>query len=426
LTDALRKLGAGLKSYPELARPLGIFAPWRLQAYGYTLAVFYAFLLLGFYKAGAWLVDSRGVPVDSDFIREWIAGFQALHGDTAQLYNAAEFVKLQAALMSSGADFYPIWSYPPTFLLLLAPFALLPYVVAFLTWDFVSLFGCVAVAYLITRRLQAIAVVLALPYVAWNFLCGQNGFVTATLLGSSLYILDRRPMLAGSIIACLAYKPHFGILIPVALAAGSQWRAFASAVATTMVLAGFTIIAFGADGWAEFVRRLAAQAEAYYFVDPDGASGPNPGLQTVYGLVLALHVSPGLAVLTQGVATATSAVIVWVSWRSAARYSLKAATLSAAALVATPYAFPYDMVMIVIPVAFLVRDQMRYGLVRGEQTSIIGLFGASFVVVAFAWTALGALVMITLLGLILRRAVLSVEELAPLAVTISLEARAHE
>src|SRR5262249_49802499 len=141
---------------------------------------------------------------------------------------------------------------------------------------------------------------------------------------------------------------------------------------------------------------------------------------------LALHAGPGLAVLAQGAATAASAIIVWVAWRSAARYSLKAAVLSAAALVATPYAFSYDMVTIVIPFAFLVSDQMRYGLMRGEQTSMLGLFGVSFAVVALAWTALGALVMIALMGLILRRAVSSVEEMAPLAVTISSEAGARE
>ena len=35
---------------------------------------------------------------------------------------------------------------------------------------------------------------------------------------------------------------------------------------------------------------------------------------------------------------------------------------------ATPYAFGYDMAAIAIPVAFLARDQIRCGLLRGEQT----------------------------------------------------------
>jgi hypothetical protein len=36
---------------------------------------------------------------------------------------------------------------------------------------------------------------------------GQNGFLTAALLGGALHLLDRRPWLAGLLIGGLAYKP---------------------------------------------------------------------------------------------------------------------------------------------------------------------------------------------------------------------------
>ena len=39
-------------------------------------------------------------------------------------------------------------------------------------------------------------------------------------------------------------------------------------------------------------------------------------------------------------------------------YALKAATLSTAALIATPYAFAYDVAAIVVPAAFLATDQL--------------------------------------------------------------------
>ena len=47
--------------------PLGIFAPWRLQAYGYTLAVGYAIFAWYLYRLGVWLLDKQGVPVYHDF-----------------------------------------------------------------------------------------------------------------------------------------------------------------------------------------------------------------------------------------------------------------------------------------------------------------------------------------------------------------------
>jgi hypothetical protein len=73
----------------------------------------------------------------------------------------------------------------------------------------------------------------------------------------------------------------------------------------------------------------------------------------------------------------SAALIVRLVWRSQIRYALRAATLSAAALIATPYAFAYDMAAIAIPVAFLVKDQIGYGMLRGEQTTRAALFGAT-------------------------------------------------
>src|SRR5262249_54443349 len=144
-------------------------------------------------------------------------------------------------------------------LLIMAPFAALPYPYAFITWDLITLLGCIAVVYGITRQPAAIALVLAWPFTAWNFLAAQNGFLTASLLGASLLFLERRPALAGLFIGCLTYKPQFGVLMPVALLAARQWVAVASAGITTVILAGASAAAFGSDAWAAFPRELLAQ-----------------------------------------------------------------------------------------------------------------------------------------------------------------------
>jgi hypothetical protein len=93
-------------------------------------------------------------------------------------------------------------------------------------------------------------------------------------------------------------------------------------------------------------------------------------------LIRSLHGPAHLAWLGQGFVTLGSAVTVWIIWRSRVRYELKAAILSASALLATPYAFAYDMAAIVIPAAFLATDQLSRGLLQGEKTMWIVLFGA--------------------------------------------------
>src|ERR1044071_54046 len=47
---------------------------------------------------------------------------------------------------------------------------------------------------------------LASPFGAWNLFAGQSGFLTASLLGAALLLLERQPVLAGGFIACLTFK----------------------------------------------------------------------------------------------------------------------------------------------------------------------------------------------------------------------------
>jgi Glycosyltransferase family 87 len=82
---------------------------------------------------------------------------------------------------------------------------------------------------------------------------GQNGFLTAALLGAALVQLDRRPFIAGNLFGLLAYKPQFGLMIPLALAASGRWRSFAAAATTVAVLAVATTIAFGPHVWQAFL-----------------------------------------------------------------------------------------------------------------------------------------------------------------------------
>jgi arabinofuranan 3-O-arabinosyltransferase len=411
MSEVLLVLRPTVGSKDRPLRIFGIFAGWRLQAYGCALAAVYAGLLLHFYLAGAWIVDRAGMPVYSDFTDAWVAGIEALRGKAALIYEPGEFIRIQSALLGPRDFFYPNWPYPPTFLLILALFGALPYFDAFVVWDIATLLGFIAVVYLIVRRRPAIVLLLASPYTLWNFLAGQNGFLTASLIGASLLSLEHRPVLAGVFMGCLTYKPQFGILFPVALAASNQWRAFASAAGTAALLAGASIVVFGTGVWIAFPRGLGAQSGLNLFANSDSSWGL---LQTVYGLVRYLGGSAALACVAQSITTMGLGLIVWLVWRSGVRYALKAATLSAATLIATPYAFAYDLAVIAIPIAFLASDQIRCGLLKGEQTILLALFGTVLAVLVifadrpvgttFGSVPLGPVVIITVLGVVWRRA----------------------
>ena len=366
------------------------------------------------YRNGVWILDHAGKPIYTDFTEGWIVGIHLLKGQLATIYQAGELIRVQTAILGPDDSYYPNFPYPPTFCLLLVPLGLLPYARAFLTWDVLTLLAFAIVIWKIVPRAPAIALLLASPFTAWNMLASQNGFLTAALLGAALVSLERRPILAGFFLGCLTYKPQYGLMIPVALIAARQWRGVFSATGVFLLLIGISGLAFGFDAWAAFPQGLANQ----YGVVLDAEGHPDASsdwgrLQTVYGLVRLLAGGPTLAWAAQGLTVIAVAVVVWRVWRSGARYDLKAAVLASACLLATPYAFSYDMAMLALPFAFLVRDQMRNGILRGEQAAQLALFliclgalvwfGDQPGHTTFGSVPLGPFVLLTLLGLALRR-----------------------
>jgi arabinofuranan 3-O-arabinosyltransferase len=114
-------------------------------------------------------------------------------------------------------------------------------------------------------------------------------------------------VLAGLLIGCLTWKPQFGMLLPVALAASHRWRTFVSAAVMAVLLGGASIAAFGTAGWEAFPRELAAQASEVLVAGGHAHSTPDWGyIQTVYGLVRALQGNAVMAWLAQATTTVVS------------------------------------------------------------------------------------------------------------------------
>ncbi len=145
------------------------------------------------------------------------------------------------------------------YLLLCAPLATLPYLVAFALFLAVTLMAFVGMMWSLLR-VQGVAWLLpflAFPSVFWTIGLGQNAFLNAALFGGFTLLLERRPLTAGMLLGCLCYKPHLGLLAPVALLAGRQWRAIAGAaiVVAVMVIAAPRSPCSVPDTWSAYPDR---------------------------------------------------------------------------------------------------------------------------------------------------------------------------
>jgi arabinofuranan 3-O-arabinosyltransferase len=367
----------------------------RVSLIGLTLAVGYLIVLGGAYLNGHFLTDAQGRPIANDFVNVWAAGRLTLDGNPALAYDWP--LHKAAEVRAVGYDFpdYYGWHYPPTFLFVAAALAALPYLAAAIVWLLASLSLYAATLGGILGSRAGVFLALGFPAALWNVTAGQNGFLTATLVGGTLGFLERRPALAGVFLGLLTYKPQFGLLFPIVLIADRRWRTIAIAAAVAVAMAVLSWLAFGTSSWAAFLHGLPVTSRV---VLGEGAADWYR-LQSLFGLMRAHGAGESLAWIVQAIGALALAVALVALWRSRAAFELKAAGLAAGSLLATPYLYMYDLVVLAVAVAFL----LRYALPRGVSASTaaaLGAAGALILIYPYVKTQVGLAAVLIVLVLV--------------------------
>ena len=371
--------------------------PRGIELAAFSLCVANAVFLAASAVLGFWLLDANGSPIATDFTGFWAAGKLVLEGHGA-VYDWDQHKA--AAVATLGHDFaggYPQF-YPPPYFLLIALLPLLPYTASCVVWIALT---ALPYAYVITRIVGdriGILLAFAFPAVLANAMIGQNGCITAALFGGALLALPRRPVLAGCLIGLLTYKPHFGMLIPLALICAQQWRAFASAAVVTVGLAVLSSLVLGVAAWEGFFTALLTMNQNVFSI----GTADYAKLQSIFGLVRASGGSLALAWALHGAAIVAMAAWVCAAWLGRAPFAIKAAILSIGAVICAPYAYMYDLVLLAVPAAFLLRDGRDRSFLPGEMA---GLLAACLLLAVFPLVKapVGVGAALILAGLIARR-----------------------
>ena len=374
------------------------------RARGYALIL----LVISVLAAASWialshgLIDPNGKPIGTDFSNVYAAGELTWQGRPADAYDPALQHAAEQASFGRDVPFYG-WHYPPFFFAVAFLVASLPYALGLALWLVASFTAYLASVRAILPRPETVLFAGAFPAVLVNVGHGQNGFLTAALLGGALHWLERRPWLAGVLIGLLAYKPQFGVMIPVALFASWRWRSMAAAIATIAALVALSFVTLGGGVWHAFAASmnftqvvvLEQGGTGWEKIQSAFAAARHCGadVRTAYAIQIALGLS-------------LAATLAWL-WHGAAAFELKASALATASLLATPYVLDYDLVVLAIAIAFFV----RHGFARGFRDYEISLLAAAWIVpllsravAASAGIPLGLIAMLALYGLTLHRA----------------------
>jgi arabinofuranan 3-O-arabinosyltransferase len=438
---------------PERATGAKLARPVELVCF--ALVVAHAVYLVTAYLQDIWITAPDGGGVPSDFVNVWAAGRLVLEGHAAAAYDWPTHKLVEESAVGHPFDGYFGWHYPPTFLFVAAGLSLLTYATAYALWVFGTFPAYLAAIRAIVGDRVGYLLAAAFPAVLGNFIVGQNGFLTAGLIGGALVLLERRPILAGVLIGLLSYKPHLGLLFPIALAAGGYWRAFVTAAVVAALMAAAAWFAFGSDTWQAFFGNIGHTSQAFL---SDGWADFGK-LQTAFGLVRTLGGNEPLAWTVQAIfalAAAAAIVLLWAlpspsperggsaceacrggvemiepattpTRRPAAAdlplsggglngsYEIKAAALGAGAMLATPYLYTYDLVVLAVPLAFLFRLGRARGFLPHEMSGI-GVACLLILIFPFVKAPVGFAAILVVAALIARRA-LAPRSAAPKNVT---------
>jgi hypothetical protein len=341
-------------------------------------------------------------PPSSDFISFYAAGKLALAGTPALAYDHAAHYLAEQQATFAGAD-YQYFFYPPMFLLLCAPLAMLPYFVSYALFQLATLAPfCLAMRTVLHERdWRWLPPLLAFPAVFWTIGLGQNAFLTAALFGGFTLLIDRRPAGAGILLGLLSYKPHFGLLMPIALAAGRRWTAFYAALATVAALVGISIVLFGWTTWLAYLHAFASSGRIY-----NSGAINFAGIDTPFGAARLCGFPPVLAYAVQAVSTLTMVGLIALIWRRPMSQPLRCASLLSATLLAVPLALLYDKLILLVAIGWLLREARVHGFLPWEKLVLLLIYPVSLLtlVVGTVWhIPLGPLTSCAVLILSLRR-----------------------
>jgi hypothetical protein len=316
--------------------------------------------------SGQWILDHRGLGNPTDFTNVYAAGRLALEGHPALAYDWDAHKHVQTLVLGRDFDGYFGWHYPPPFLFVAALLAKLPYTAAFAGWVVLTFIPYLVVVRALVGHRIGWLLACAFPEVLTNAMIGQNGLLTAALIGGTLLWMRKRPVVAGICLGLLTYKPQYGLLFPLVLIATRQWTAFVSATVTALLLAAASTLAFGSETWLAFVHWLPRASEAFL----SAGYAEFGKMQSVLSLVRFAGGSDGLAFALQWSVAGATAIAVVILWRGRAAYEIKAAALATGALLATPYLYLYDLAVLAVPMALLLRVGMATGFRRYELPAL--------------------------------------------------------
>jgi len=375
----------------DIARPLDRFGRILATASLLFMVIFAAAMVLTSASS-----ETGGTGRQFDFVAFWGAAKLALAGHGALAFDAPVLRAIQD-LPPDASEGDLRWFYPPAVEFLFIPFALMPFALAWLSFNLISIGLFVR-----TLRDRAAAVpmgealMIGAPAVIIVFRLGQMALLWAAGLLAALTALERgRAVTAGVLIGLLTLKPQLGLLIPVVLVARGEWRVILWASLTALALCLVPTPLVGIEYWSAFLRSLQAVTA---WLGTDWFAQRNI-MVSFYAFLRLVGAGHDLAFQGQLVVTLGLAAGLAMAWRRrTANAELRAGLLLVVIPLASHYAYFYETAICIPAAICLVRGGYGRATLDRVLLALVLFWPASF----FVSTLLAPLMALIMLAIFLR------------------------
>ena len=335
----------------------------RVRVYCSLLVLFFLVVVCALLFTLHQGVDWRGRPLGTDFISFWSASDMVWQGRAADVYvlkhHAAEQLTLFPHIKQYG---YTAFLYPPTFLLLCLPLALVPYFWSLFIWLSLTGYACWRGVKKFLPDKTPWVVIAGFPAGFGTILHGQNAFLSCALFAQGVYFFNKNPVLSGIFLGLLCFKPHLVLCVPVVMVVARQWRALWAFMATVCLFALVSWGVFGAATWEGFIQNIPFATDV---LEKDYVGYAK--MVSIFAAVRLLHGSVLLSWICQiSVNILVLSVLIHIAMRR--RASLETGMmLIVSALIVTPFLLDYDLMILAPVLAWSVSQAQKQGFMSYER-----------------------------------------------------------
>ncbi|MBC2666299.1 DUF2029 domain-containing protein [Novosphingobium flavum] len=281
-----------------------------------------------------------------DFQEFYLVGKLSLHGNAACAYDWPCLGREQMRLYGR-VDQMP-WAYPPQMNLLLSGLGGMP-----LAWAYLLFVGGTLALFLLSvirlgGRHAALALSLSLPAILINQRSGQNGFLTAGLIGLFCWLALKQSQRCGLALGAMVIKPHLALAHGFTLLARRRWRA---ATWAGVVVAGSTVVVatvYGIGIWSAF--RQGAEVSSGHLWRGDF---PIHRMTSVYAAAFSMGSGPVIAMTLQIAVALLALAGLFVLVRKFADERIVLAAATASSVLMSPYNYDYDLPILAVALALI-------------------------------------------------------------------------